>query len=159
VPDQKELPMNAMKSRFSRWLCAFFFAAVATGAVAQETPAVLEGATVVDAARVQQMMRSGTPVYDVRVAAEYAEAHIKGAQSLPYREKSAKAIGFDKAQDSFDLNKLPADKNAAFIFYCNAGDCWKSYKASRLAIEAGYKRVHWFRGGLPEWRTKKMPVD
>ena len=66
---------------------------------------------------------------------------------------------FDKALDNFDLSKLPADKNAALIFYCNAGDCWKSYKASRIAVEAGYKRIHWFRGGLPEWRARKLPVE
>jgi rhodanese-related sulfurtransferase len=98
-------------------------------------------------------------LYDTRVAAEYAEAHIKGAKSLPYKEKSSKAIGFDKSQDEFALDKLPADKNTAVIFYCNAGDCWKSYKASKVAVDAGYKRVNWFRGGIPEWRGKGLPVE
>lgn len=134
-------------------------AVTASGAMAQETPKSLDGVTVVDAARVQQMMKAGTMVYDVRVAAEYAEAHIKGAQSLPYREKSAKSTNFDRTQDAFDLDKLPKDKNLAFVFYCNAGDCWKSYKASKLAVDAGYKRVHWFRGGMPEWRSQKLAVE
>ncbi len=151
--------MNTTKSFFSKYLLALFIAGVSAGAIAQETPAILEGVIIVDADRAQQMMRAGTQVFDVRVAAEYAEAHIKGAQSLPYREKSAKATNFDKTQDNFDLKKLPANKNAPLIFYCNAGDCWKSYKASKVAVEAGYKHVHWFRGGLPEWRARKLPVD
>ncbi len=140
-------------------IVALVLAAASMVSNAQETPNTLAGVSVVDAAKVQQMMKSGVLVYDVRVAAEYAESHIKGARSLPYREKSAKSVSFDRTQDSFDLSRLPADKAAAVIFYCNAGDCWKSYKASKLAVDGGHKQVHWFRGGLPEWRAKKLPVE
>jgi len=155
----KVLFMKIMKTGMLRFIGAVVLLAGAAGAAAQQTPNTLEGVTVVDAARVQQMMASGAVVYDTRVAAEYAEAHVKGAKSLTYKEKSAKNVNFDKTQDAFALDKLPTDKNAAVIFYCNAGDCWKSYKASKLAVEAGYKRVHWFRGGLPEWRSKNLPVE
>jgi rhodanese-related sulfurtransferase len=151
--------MNTMKSRALYFVAAMLLAGVAENAAAQMTPATLAGVTLVDAAKVQEMMRSGVSLYDTRVAAEYAEAHIKGAKSLPYKEKSAKAVGFDKSQDEFALDKLPADKNTAVIFYCNAGDCWKSYKASKVAVDAGYKRVNWFRGGIPEWRSKGLPVE
>ena len=150
--------MNAIKSVLSL-LAAILLAGAAGNAAAQDTPNSLAGVTVVDAAKVQEMMRSGVVLYDTRVAAEYAEAHIKGAKSLPYKEKSAKAVGFDKGQDEFALDKLPAGKNTAVIFYCNAGDCWKSYKASKVAVDAGYKRVVWFRGGIPDWRSKGLPVE
>ena len=129
------------------------------GSYANETPAVLKGVTVVTADQVKKMMDGGTPVIDTRVANEFAEAHIKGAKSVPYREKSAKAVDFDAAADSFDLSKLPADKNAAVVFYCNAGECWKSYKASVVASKAGYTKIQWFRGGFPEWKTKGFPVE
>ena len=99
------------------------------------------------------------PVIDTRVAGEYAEAHIKGAKSVPYKEKSAKVPDFDAAQDSFDLTKLPADKNAPLVLYCNGPECWKSYKASKAAIGAGYKKVQWFRGGFPEWKGKGLPTE
>ncbi len=150
--------MNVIRRNLCKLFGAMLLAASTTIAIAQDTPKSLEGVTIVDAARVQQMMRSGAHVFDVRVAAEYAEAHIAGAKSLPYREKSAKSTSFDRTQDSFDLAKLPADKNAPIVFYCNASDCWKSYKASKLAIDGGYKQIHWFHGGLPEWRSKKLPV-
>jgi rhodanese-related sulfurtransferase len=78
---------------------------------------------------------------------------------VPYKEKSAKDATFDKAQDSFDLAKLPGDKNAPVVFYCNAGECWKSYKASVVARDAGYKQIHWFRGGMPEWSSKGLPTQ
>ena len=151
--------MNRMSTGLLHGISTVVLVCMVACAFAQETPNTLDGVTVVDAARVQQMMRSGIAVFDVRVAAEYAEAHIKGAISLPYREKSAKNVKFDRTQDNFDLDKLPPDKNATVVFYCNAGDCWKSYKASKLAVDAGFKRVHWFRGGLPEWRSKSLPVE
>jgi rhodanese-related sulfurtransferase len=96
---------------------------------------------------------------DTRVANEYAEAHIKGAMSIPYKEKSEKAINFDASVDSFDLSKLPADKAGALIFSCNGAECWKSYKAIHAAIKAGFKTVYWFRGGFPEWKAKGLPIE
>lgn len=128
-------------------------------ALAAETPLTLDGASVVSADQVKQMLEKGTPVIDTRVANEFAEGHVKGAKSVPYKEKSEKRLGFDATQDSFDLGKLPADKNAPVVFYCNAGDCWKSFKASSVAIKAGYKKVQWFRGGMPEWKAKGYPVE
>lgn len=127
--------------------------------LAGETPSTLEGTVIVDAAKVKSMMSTGALVVDTRVAAEYAEAHIKGAVNIPYKEKSAKDIKFDAKLDSFDLGKLPSDKNAKIIMYCNAGECWKSYKASTMAIKNGYKSIYWFRGGIPEWKAKGFPIE
>lgn len=143
-------------------------AAVAFGALlltaslcarAAETPASLDGTTLVTADQVKKMLDSGTAVIDSRVANEYVEGHIKGAKNVPYKEKSAKATDFDASQDSFDLTKLPGDKAAPIVFYCNAGECWKSYKASVAALKAGYKKIFWFRGGFPEWKAKGYPVE
>ncbi len=80
------------------------------------------------------------------------------ARLVPYVEKSAKDTDFDAAADSFDLTKLPPDKAAPLVFACNGPECWKSYKSSLAAIKAGYTKVHWFRGGLPEWRGAGMTL-
>ncbi len=123
-----------------------------------DTPLSLEGAEVVSASQVKELKEKGVLVVDARVAAEYAEAHIADAQNVPYAEKSAKAVSFNPLQDRFDLSKLPSDKKAGIIFYCNAGACWKGYKAAVVAINAGYKKVYWFRGGIPEWQEKNYPT-
>ena len=141
---------------FSVAACALVAAAPA---FANETPASLKGAEVVDAAKAKSLMDGGAKMIDTRVANEYAEAHIKGAMSVPYKEKSAKAIDFDVSQDSFDVAKLPSDKNAALIMQCNGVECWKSYKGAVAAIKAGYKKVYWFRGGFPEWKAKGFAVE
>jgi rhodanese-related sulfurtransferase len=141
------------------YLSVLFMFAVAGNAFAVDTPASLAGASLVTAEQVKDLMAKGVPVIDARVANEYAEAHIKGAISVPYKEKSGKSADFNGSEDSFDLSKLPQDKNADIVFYCNAGSCWKSYKAAATAIKAGYTKVHWFRGGFPEWKSKGFPIE
>ncbi len=132
---------------------------MATGAWAQQTPTKLDGVKVVTAADAKRMQEKGVPLVDTRVASEYAEKTIKGALSVPYREKSAKDVKFDRTKDTFDMSKLPQDKNAPIVFFCNAGECWKSYKASVLAVDAGYKNVNWLRGGMPEWTAAGLPTQ
>lgn len=138
---------------------AMVFLGLAGLAQATETPATLPGTTLVSADQVKQLMDKGVPVIDARVAAEYSEGHIKGAKNIPYKEKSAKAVDFDPSQDKFDLGQMPADKKAPVVLYCNAGDCWRSFKAATMSIKAGYTKIHWFRGGFPEWKAKGYPVE
>jgi len=142
-----------------RALSAMLLLAASTLTSAAQTPPSLTGATVVSAEQAKKLADTGTPIIDTRVANEFAEEHIKGAIGVPYREKSAKAPHFDPAEDSFDLSKLPADKSAGVIFACNGPECWKSYKACKTAINAGWKKVLWLRGGFPEWKAKGYPVE
>jgi rhodanese-related sulfurtransferase len=122
------------------------------------TPTSLPGATVVDLGAVKRLVASGAVIVDTRIESEYRDKHIPGALWLPYGEKSLKDVAFDSTSDSFPgLGKL--DRNQAIIFHCNGPECWKSYKASRAAITAGYKHIYWFRGGMPEWEDAGEPVE
>lgn len=154
--------MNRSTQQVSHVLRGLLFAAsfvFFTSAQAADTPATLHGATVVTAEQAKALMEKGVPVIDARVANEYADEHIPGAKNVPYKEKSAHSVKFDAKQDSFALSELPADKAAPIIIYCNGGECWKSYKASTAAIKAGYTKVYWMRGGIPEWKRKGFPVE
>ena len=122
------------------------------------TPRALPGATVVDAAKVAQMVQAGARYIDTRTDAEFKAGHVPGATLMPYVEKSAKDADFNPALDTFPTAQLGADRNAELIFACNGAECWKSYKASMAAVKAGYTKVYWFRGGLPEWRSAGMKV-
>lgn len=149
-----------LKRNSMKWAAALLLTAgVAMPVLAADTPTTLAGVKVIAADEAKKLLDSGVPLIDTRVAAEYAEKTIKGAKSVPYREKSAKDVGFDASQDQFDLSKLPADKGAPIVFFCNAGECWKSYKASVVAAKAGYSKIHWFRGGMPEWTSKGLPTQ
>lgn len=129
------------------------------GSMLNTTPTVLPGAKVISASEANALIAKGMPVYDVRVEDEYRNAHIPGAHSVPYKEGSAKEVDFEPADDRFALNKLPKDKNAAFMMYCDGTICWKSYKSAVMAINAGWKNVYWFRGGFPEWKQAGLPVE
>jgi len=132
---------------------------VLPAALAADTPDTLAGVKIVSAEEALKMAGRGVPLIDTRVATEYADKTIKGAKSVPYREKSAKEVRFDRSKDEFDLARLPSDKNAPLVFFCNSGECWKSYKASVVARDAGYKQIHWLRGGMPEWVAKGLPTQ
>jgi rhodanese-related sulfurtransferase len=139
---------------------AFAVAALhAAPTFAQETPPTLQGVRVVTAEQARDLAAKGAALIDTRTANEFAEKSAKGAILVPYREKSAKSVDFDPKADSFDLGKLPADKNAPVIFFCNSGTCWKSYKAAVVTRDAGWKQVGWFRGGMPEWTAKSLPTQ
>lgn len=146
----------AIQRTFVMLLSAFLVVGAAPTA---DTPQALAGAKVVTADDVIKASGAGGLIIDTRVASEYADGHIKGAVSVPYREKSDKAVNFDASQDEFNLAKLPADKTAAIIMYCNGSECWKSYKASTTAIKAGYTNIYWYRDGFPNWKSKGLPSE
>jgi rhodanese-related sulfurtransferase len=123
------------------------------------TPTFLPGATVVGADKVAELIKAGVTCFDVRTEAEYKARHIAGAKFLPYAEHSKKEVGFDRTLDKFALSETFTDKNAPLVFACNGEECWKSYKAATWAIADGYKTVYWFRGGLPEWRSRRFQID
>jgi rhodanese-related sulfurtransferase len=122
------------------------------------TPSQLPGATIVTASEVVALQQKGVPIVDVRSAKEYQEKHIRGAISIPYAEKSLKDVAFDPATDEW-AGPQQLDKSKAAIFHCNGPECWKSYKAARVAITKGFKSVYWFRGGYPEWDERGLAVE
>jgi len=122
------------------------------------TPSQLPGVTVVTSKEVVALQQQGVPVVDVRTAKEYNERHIRGAVSIPYAEKSLKDVAFDPALDEWH-GPQQLDPGRPAIFHCNGAECWKSYKAAKVALGKGFKTVYWFRGGFPEWESNGMPVE
>ncbi len=104
-------------------------------------------------------MAQGVPLFDVRPESHYRQAHIPKAINLPYEMNSPKEVDYDDSLDRWDVAKLPKDKNSPIIFQCNGAECWYSYKASRMAVKLGYKKVYWFRTGLPAWKAAGYPVE
>ena len=106
--------------------------------------------TVVDADQLKEWIDHGKKMtlVDSRVVAEYKDAHIPTAISIPapvmeqYRER------------------LPRDLNYPLVFYCNGWpECKKSHEGSSKAVQWGYRHVYWFRDGIPVWQSKGYPVE
>lgn len=127
------------------------------GGLGHFTPVNLPGATRVGAVEVADLIKQGAMLVDVRSEKEYAAKRIVGAVLAPYVEKSVKDISFNAAADDFSA-VLRLDKAKPVIFACNGAECWKSYKASRFALEQKFQKVYWFRGGLPEWEESGLPL-
>lgn len=123
------------------------------------TPREQPGATVVDANTVTEMLKRGANYIDTRTDTEFKAGRVPGSRLVPYVEKSPKEADFDPKLDQFDLSKLPQQRDAELIFACNGAECWKSFKASHAAVKAGYTKVHWFRGGFPEWRAAGQKIE
>ncbi|MBA3773033.1 MAG: PhnD/SsuA/transferrin family substrate-binding protein [Ramlibacter sp.] len=127
------------------------------GGLGHFTPGQLAGVTRISAKEAAELIGQGAQMVDVRSEKEFKAKHIPGAASVPYLEKSVKDISFDAKVDDFSaLDKL--DKNKPTVFGCNGAECWKSYKASKVATERGFKKVYWLRGGLPEWEARGLPL-
>ncbi|HEX4232908.1 MAG TPA: rhodanese-like domain-containing protein [Caldimonas sp.] len=122
------------------------------------TPESINGVTRVGAEQVAELAKQGVAIVDTRTQKEYDNEHVHGAVLAPYVEKSLKEIDFDAKKDDFSALKTFA-KDKPAVFMCNGPECWKSYKASRTALAEGYTKIYWFRGGMPEWREKHLPVD
>ena len=122
------------------------------------TPTDLKGVTRVTAKQAFELSQKGARLVDVRTEREYNTKHARGSILVPYGEKSLKALDFDPKSDSFGgLSKL--DKAQPVVFFCNGAECWKSYKASKVAADSGFTQVYWLRGGMPEWTTENLPTN
>ena len=104
-------------------------------------PAELEPVT---RAELDHRMRDGAVVVvDVRPTVEYIAAHITGAVGIPV----------DQLPDR--LTELP--RETEIVAYCRGRYCLMSLDAVRLLRAHGY-RARPMDGGLPEWRTDRLPV-
>jgi rhodanese-related sulfurtransferase len=121
------------------------------------TPPSLPGATVVGADEVKRLMAQGATVVDTRTEKEFKRMHIPGAVFVPYHEKSLKDVAYEGALDDFAGLKA-LDSRTPTVFHCNGAECWKSYKASRVAIAAGFAKVYWYRGGMPDWQASGQQI-
>jgi rhodanese-related sulfurtransferase len=122
------------------------------------TPESINGVTRVSAEQVLDLLKQGVTIVDTRSQKEFDSEHVRGAVLAPDLDKSLKEDDYDVKKDDFSaLKNIPKDKPV--VFMCNGPECWKSYKASRVAHAEGYTKIYWFRGGMPEWREKHLPLE
>lgn len=151
--------MNRATKLATTFFALMFTAGMACAAHPATPTTAPAGVKLVDAKAVQDLQAKGATIVDTRIASEFGEGTIKGAISVPYDpEKSAKDANFDPSQDKFNMAKLK-DKNAQIVVFCNSGSCWKSYKSAVVLSKNGYKNVHWYREGFPDWKAHKLPVE
>ena len=55
------------------------------------------------------------------------------------------------------LKSSDAAKQQTLVFYSNGIHCARSARAVQNAVDCGYTRVYWLRGGFDEWRRSDFP--
>ncbi|MBI4849868.1 MAG: rhodanese-like domain-containing protein [Nitrospirae bacterium] len=142
-------------------LVASFVFACAGIAMADDapTPAKLEGVKIVTADEVKAVLgQKDVHVFDMRKALNYGKGHLQGAASLPFKWTTENEDPSKRAGE-FNLAVLPQDKNAKVVFHSDGPSGWKSYYAAKIAKEAGYKNVMWYRDGFDDWSNKGYPLE
>ena len=125
-----------------------------------ETPTSVKGARIITVDEAKGLLdKKAASFFDTRSPLNFGKGHVPGAILIAYKEKSEYVQDFDARQDSFDIARLPADKNARIVIHSDGPSGWKSYKATVLAVKAGYRNVLWMRDGYVGWTAKGFPVE
>ena len=111
---------------------------------------LLEGASVLQAEELLDMMRElkNLRLIDNRDSASFEQGYISGSYSMPYVKATPQA-----------MLAIAPDKSTPLVFYCDGPNCLTSLRVARKALSYGYANVFWFKGGIQEWRGKKLPLS
>ena len=86
-------------------------------------------------------------VIDSRTTNDRKMGFIEGSIGLTDTKTNCKSL----------KSSLP-ELDTPVLFYCNGINCERSDNAVRISYECGYRKIYWFRGGIEEWREKKLPL-
>ena len=92
----------------------------------------------------KMMKEKDVVIIDVRTPEEYEkDGHIKGANLIPVQ--------------LFRYIYLPGLRGKKVLVYCRSGN--RSSAASKMLEQMGIKNVYNLKGGIIEWKSKKLPVE
>ena len=111
-------------------------------------PEQVPGATLVTAAEAKALYDADVVFIDVRSPRLYNRRHIPGVVHLDLKD----------TYDEESLSRV-AKKDQPLVIYCSGIKCSRSSTASAEAVSWGFKKVHYFRGGIVDWRNAGFPVE
>jgi len=127
------------------------------GAMHGPTPASIPGGQVITTQELYTMMQARQPMLIFHVlgpgqtlpgALQAAMAAEPGSFTDPMQQQLGQYLQ-QVTQGNLDM---------PLVFYCASTQCWMSYNSSLRAINLGYRRVLWYRGGLEAWNHARLPV-
>jgi len=124
-----------------------FLSATAVNAKSS-APLTVEGALTISTVQAKALMNQGATFIDVRRDTDFAESHISWAIHLDLKLNLTEATLLDVVR-----------KNQPVVFYCNGDMCQRSAIASEKAVQWGWKKVFYYRGGFPDWKNANLPLE
>jgi rhodanese-related sulfurtransferase len=112
------------------------------------SPGHVEGSVTVSVEEAKALYDKGVVFIDVRNPRLYAGGHIVGAHHLDLKN------GFTE-----DAVADLVSRDQPVVIYCSGVKCSRSYRASARAVSWGFTKVHYFRGGIVDWKDAGYPVQ
>jgi len=136
--------------KLSKKSTAVFLAAmlVSFGAVAEMSPETVPGATTIDGEQAKALFDNGVLFVDPRKDSDWEAGRIPGAVHLELNNKLSE-----------ETLLAEASKDDEVVFYCNGVKCKVSTQACEQAVGWGFKKVHYYRTGFPDWKSRGYPVE
>lgn len=137
------------------------------------TPDSLPGATTLDTAAVQALLRQSRPVLvDTTPLLRSSETDFTGRWLVAKERRNLPGsvwlpnVGYgwlDEEMTAYFRDRLmqatEGDPTRPLVFYCYL-DCWMSWNAARRAFtELGYRRVYWYPEGTDGWAAAGLPLE
>ena len=121
-----------------------------------DTRAEIEGATKIDLATAKSFHDRGVLFVDLGTIAEglWEKGRVPGAINLPWSDFAAK-----KRFRETSLNEI-LDKTEEVVFYwCPPGSPCINEWAIAKAVNWGYQKVYYFKGGAAAWKEAGYPIE
>ena len=118
-----------------------------TGGDENASPLEVAGATTVDAPTAKDLFERGVPFVDVRGEGTWANGHIPRAVHLDLKGDFTEAA----------LAQV-VGRDQEVVIYCMGPRCLLSSEACKQAVDWGFRKVYYFREGLPAWKAAGYPV-
>jgi sulfur-carrier protein adenylyltransferase/sulfurtransferase len=100
----------------------------------------------VDPSEVNELIREGVAIIDVREAEEVARGHLPGAKHVPRSYLETRIEG------------VVPDRSTPIILYCQSGNR-SAYGARTLSEDLGYENVRSMTGGITLWKDRGLEVE
>ena len=142
----QEHAMNILRSIVALTLLVL---GTGVGAASKAAPENIPGSIRVNAEQLIDLYGNypETVLIDSRTEEDFKRGYIEGAVNLP-----------DTQTTPATLARHASEKDRPVVFYCNGVNCGRSAVSAGLAVQWGYSKVFWFRGGIVEWREKRLPI-
>jgi len=124
------------------------FLSVAAAYAKSPAPLTVEGAFTINTVQAKALMNQGATFIDVRRDSDFAQSHISWAIHLDLKLSLTEAALLDVVR-----------KNQSVVFYCNGDMCQRSAIASEKAVQWGWEKVFYYRGGFPDWKNANLPLE
>ena len=142
--------MPQLKQLIAYGLCTLFFLASTTAnSDSYTSPETIEGTEKIEAEGLIQLVNQNEDqiIIDSRISSDRRLGYIAGSISLPDTDTSCESLA-----------RLIPKKSDPVVFYCNGPNCRRSDNAVTIAVDCGYTKVYWFRGGIEAWKANNYPI-